>query len=166
MGGKLRHFLKREGRFFSRIAVPKKLRGIIGTSELRAPLGADRREASRGHHVEVAKLMALITAAEQELALTTGTPAAQPRYPMSGEEMAQMNYRFRVEQDAEARIADAAYAQPNLGTERITLSCFKIFWASLAFLCRRDRLRSPRWVWRRFPKASVSVPPWSKRLSS
>ena len=51
----------------------------------------------------MAKLMALITAADQELALTTCTPAAQPRYRMSGEEMAQMNYRFRLEQDAEAR---------------------------------------------------------------
>lgn len=42
MGGKLRHFLELEGRFYSRIVVPRKLREIIGRSELRAPMGAER----------------------------------------------------------------------------------------------------------------------------
>ncbi|WP_432766722.1 DUF6538 domain-containing protein [Ponticoccus alexandrii] len=119
MAGKLRHFLQRDGRFYSRIVVPKELRGIIGKSELRAPLGADRREAVRRHQIEVAKLMTQVAAAEEKLALTTGARPAQPRYPMSGEEMAQLNYRLRLDQDAEVRVASPAYARVGIDDQYV-----------------------------------------------
>jgi hypothetical protein len=39
MAGKVRHLVNRSGRYHARFVVPKDLRGIVGKSELRAPLG-------------------------------------------------------------------------------------------------------------------------------
>jgi len=47
MAGKNRGLQCREGRYYARIIVPEALRAVIGKTELRTPLGADRRDAIR-----------------------------------------------------------------------------------------------------------------------
>jgi len=39
MAGKVRHVVNRSGRYHARLVVPKELRGIVGKTELRTPLG-------------------------------------------------------------------------------------------------------------------------------
>ena len=45
LAGKVRFLLRRDGRFFARKVVPIKLRGVVKKTELRVPLGPDRRTA-------------------------------------------------------------------------------------------------------------------------
>ena len=41
----VRHLLSRQGRYYARVAVPERLRAVVGKRELLAPLGADRGDA-------------------------------------------------------------------------------------------------------------------------
>jgi hypothetical protein len=41
MAGKDRNMVNRIGRYHARLVVPKDLRGIVGKTELRSPLGGD-----------------------------------------------------------------------------------------------------------------------------
>lgn len=45
MAGELRHLVQRGDSFWARIVVPKKLRPILGKTELRVPLGSNRKIA-------------------------------------------------------------------------------------------------------------------------
>nr|WP_325250377.1 DUF6538 domain-containing protein [Amylibacter sp.] len=56
MAGKIRHLVNRNGRYHARLVVPNELRGIIGKTELRMPLGGDRREALKRHPEAVTQL--------------------------------------------------------------------------------------------------------------
>jgi len=47
MAGNVRHLITRAGRYHARPVVAKGLRGIVGKTELRDPLGADQRQASQ-----------------------------------------------------------------------------------------------------------------------
>ena len=47
MTGKIKNMVNRKGRYFARLVVPKDLRGIVGKTELRTPLGGDFRAAVR-----------------------------------------------------------------------------------------------------------------------
>ncbi|MEO9900243.1 MULTISPECIES: site-specific integrase [Alphaproteobacteria] len=68
MAGKTKHILYRDGRFYARVVVPPGLRRIIGKTELREPLGADKRTAERNHHSVVASLLDQIDQARNQLA--------------------------------------------------------------------------------------------------
>jgi hypothetical protein len=45
MAGKIRHPLHRDGRYYGRKIVPQELRLIVGRSEVREPLSADKGRA-------------------------------------------------------------------------------------------------------------------------
>jgi hypothetical protein len=50
MTSKIKYLLYREGRYYARIVIPVQLRPYIeNKTELRIPLGADRRAALRQH---------------------------------------------------------------------------------------------------------------------
>lgn len=66
MAGAQRYLLNRDGRFFARLVVPKDLRAIIGKSELRTPLGPDRRGATKMLPTAVAAMQAEINRAMRE----------------------------------------------------------------------------------------------------
>lgn len=66
MAGAQRYLLNRDGRFFARLVVPKELRGIVGKSELRIPLGPDRRGAMKLLPTAVATMQAEINRAMGE----------------------------------------------------------------------------------------------------
>ena len=67
MAGNLRYWKEKDGRFWARIAVPKRLQAYLDEprSELIQPLGGDRRAAIRHHPAAVAKLQQEIAVAEK-----------------------------------------------------------------------------------------------------
>ena len=69
MAGKLRYWKEKDGRFFARVAVPKRLQPYLDRprGELIEALGADRRVALRIHPAAVARLQSEIAAAEQKV---------------------------------------------------------------------------------------------------
>jgi integrase len=104
MAGKLRHFMERDGRFFARLVIPTILRPYLDNkTELRAPLGGDRRAAIRLHPAAVADLMEKISVAEQQLAAANGTAALPGRYPLTVQQIALRSYEARLKQDNDAR---------------------------------------------------------------
>lgn len=111
MGRNPRHFLDRGGRYFARIVVPKELRPYLDNkTELRAPLGPDRRTALRHHPIAVAELMQKIAVAERALADAQGIAQVPGRYPLSDAQIAFRSYSARLVQDAGERQRLPGYA--------------------------------------------------------
>lgn len=106
MAGAQRYLLNRDGRFFARLVVPKELRSIIGKTELRAPLGPDRRTAVKHLSGAVAVLQDQIARAERQIVKPKATPL---RYPLAPEQIAASHYARRLILDEELR-ADWRYA--------------------------------------------------------
>lgn len=67
MAGQVRHLKVKGGRFYARIAVPKKVQAVLGKSELVAPIGGDRRAAMKALPGAVAILQRQIATAESKL---------------------------------------------------------------------------------------------------
>ena len=81
MAGKLRYWKEKDGRFWARIAVPKRLQPFLDRprGEILEPLGGDRRVALRLHPAAVARLQHEIAMAE----LKTNTGKSTPIKPTS-----------------------------------------------------------------------------------
>lgn len=105
MTGKIRHLINRSGRYHARLVVPKDLRGIVGKSELRSPLGGDYRDALKKLPGAVASLQHTIGEAERKL----GHVGTAPRYPLAADQMAYAHYMHRMAFDDELR-NDPRYA--------------------------------------------------------
>lgn len=104
MAAKVKHLLNRDGRYFARIVIPKELRAYLGNkTELREPLGADRRAAIAAHYGAMARLQAQIAIAERKMQIATGAPAEPGRYPLPVDQIALRNYNERLALDAEFR---------------------------------------------------------------
>jgi hypothetical protein len=84
MAGKVKHLVNRSGRYHARLVVPKDPSGIVGKSELRAPLGGDYRQALKLLPSAVAQLQNQIGEAERK----SGQISDVPRYPMAADQMA------------------------------------------------------------------------------
>ena len=67
MAGRVKHMVIRDGRHYARVVVPPELQRIIGKTELREPLGADKRTAERNIHAVAARLLDQIEQARQRL---------------------------------------------------------------------------------------------------
>lgn len=106
MAGKVRHLINRSGRYHARLVVPKGLRGIVGKTELREPLGADYRQALKLLPGAVARLQHEIALAEQK-ADRPKTDSA--RYPLTPDQLAYSHYMQRLDFDDELR-NDPRYA--------------------------------------------------------
>jgi hypothetical protein len=102
MAGKVRHLINRNGRYHARLVVPKELRGIVGKTELRAPLGGDYRQALRLLSGAVAQLQHQIALAERKAG--AGRPQTGPaRYPLAPDQIAMNHYMQRLAFDDELR---------------------------------------------------------------
>jgi integrase len=100
MSGEVRHLLNRSGRYFARVVVPVALRKEVGKSELRSPLGPDRRLALRKLPGSVAALLDTIAEARR---IVAGRRASTPRRPLSFLEIAHLHYQEILERDSKAR---------------------------------------------------------------
>lgn len=104
MAGKNKYLLPRNGRYFTRIVIPKELRPFLDNkTELRTPLGADRRAAQAQLHTAVAELQARIAVAERRKALANGEAITSGRYPLPADQIALRNYNDRLALDEEIR---------------------------------------------------------------
>ena len=115
MAGKTRHFLDRDGRYFARIVIPKKLRPFLeNKSELREALGSDRRIALKKLSKAVAGFQAQITSAEIEARRAPLlTPAKPTMQPVPEAQLALRHYKRRIAQDEAGRKNDPIWA--NIG---------------------------------------------------
>ena len=109
MVGKVRHLVNRSGRYHARLVVPKDLRGIIGKTELRSPLGADYRQAVKLLPGAVTQLQHQIALAERKAG--QGRPQTGPaRYPLATDQLALRHYQNQLATDEELR-NDPRYAR-------------------------------------------------------
>lgn len=74
MAGKVRGLVERFGRYHARLVVPFPLRAILGKTELREPLGPDRRVAQRKLPGALARFHAQIEQAQRELGARATPP--------------------------------------------------------------------------------------------
>lgn len=100
MTGKIKNFVNRSGRYHARLVVPKDLRGIVGKTELRTPLGGDYRQAIKLLPGAVAELQHKIALAERKQGIQPNAPA---RYPMTPQQIAVSHYHQRLAFDEELR---------------------------------------------------------------
>lgn len=104
MAGKIKHLLERDGRFYSRLVVPTALREYLGgRTELRTPLGADRKAAERSHHGALADLYLAIRQAEQIAEIRGHKVPERLRHSLTTEQLVALNYHQRLAQDELAR---------------------------------------------------------------
>lgn len=102
MAGRPRNLVDRNGRYHARLVVPKDLRGIIGKTELRTPLGGDYRQAIKLLPGAVAQLQHQIALAERKI--SAGTLRTGPaRYPLAPDQIAMSHYMQRLAFDDELR---------------------------------------------------------------
>jgi len=98
VAGKIKNFQDRDGRYFSRISVPEKLRPYLGNkTELRKALGGDRRSAIAKHQIEVAVFQMMLSEAESQYRDATSRKVVQAAHvePWSIQEIAADNYLRR-----------------------------------------------------------------------
>nr|WP_298096418.1 DUF6538 domain-containing protein [uncultured Shinella sp.] len=111
MAKNTRYLLNRDGRYFARIVIPAELRPFLDNkTELRAPLGADRRTALARLHTAVAELQARMAVAERRKALAHGEAITPGRYPLPVDQIALRNYNDRIAFDTELRNMDNRHA--------------------------------------------------------
>ncbi|MEH6647953.1 hypothetical protein [Sulfitobacter sp.] len=114
MAGKIKNFLDRDGRYFSRIAVPERLRPFLeNKTELRKALGGDRREAIAQHTIEIAVLQMMLGNAEFQYR-DAATKQPEPVELWSIQEIATDNYLDRLAFDTDLRATTADYARMGL----------------------------------------------------
>ncbi|MET3578220.1 integrase [Mesorhizobium robiniae] len=111
MAGRNRYLLFRDGRYYARLVVPKDLRPFLERkTELRTPLGADRRTALSKLPGAVAVLQHRIAIAERAAAKASGHRVEIGRYPLTVPQIASRDYLSQIEFDAELRANDRRYA--------------------------------------------------------
>jgi integrase len=120
MAGKVRNMVDRSGRYYARLVVPKDLRGVVGKTELRLPLGGDYQQALKRLPSAVSQLQVQIALAERRAAEARGTPQAPGRYPLSDAQIALLSYHARLEQDLLARHTLSAYANNGIDDSYVT----------------------------------------------
>jgi len=101
----------RDGRYFARMVIPPKLKPFLDKkTELRAPLGPDRRTAIAHLATAVAGLQHQIAVAERKASLASGKPVEPGRFPLTIDRIALRDYNERLAFDQEIRNTDHRYA--------------------------------------------------------
>ncbi len=120
MAGRIRHLHERNGRYEARLAVPVKLREIIGKTEFVEALGGDRREALKRLPEAVAKFRAQIRDAERSLETAMLPVAVSHVLPaLLHEDLARRRYDLLLRLDQEGRTQNSRFAQVQLDDERV-----------------------------------------------
>ncbi|WP_449396792.1 tyrosine-type recombinase/integrase [Devosia riboflavina] len=113
MARKIPNLLLRDGRYYARKIVPLNLRPYIGRSELREPLGADRRIAIENLPGAMVVIKAQLDHARRALEAHVGAEAARAAVraaPMSAEEIARTHYNDQLALDEKLRNAGPSWA--------------------------------------------------------
>ncbi len=122
MAGKVKNLLNRDGRYFSRLVIPKELRLFLDNkTELRAALGPDRRTAMARHATALAGLQAQIAVAERRASMAKGEAITPGRYPLPVDQIALRHYNERLAFDDLLRNADPRWAGVGIDDLRVAL---------------------------------------------
>lgn len=109
MAGKDRYLQERNGRFYARLVVPEALRPHLDNkTELRAPLGADRRAAVKALAGAVVEIQKKLDVAER--ACAGSTRQVPLKFPINNDQIAVASYFHRLEQDKLHRTKHPLYA--------------------------------------------------------
>lgn len=92
MAGRVRHLVQRGDGFWARVVVPKDLRLVIGKTELRVPLGSNRKIAERELHVAVAAFHDVLTKARAKLEVSSVVSLRARRRPLTLAQIAHTHY--------------------------------------------------------------------------
>jgi integrase len=103
MASKVRHLCERNGRYFARLVVPEELRPVVGKTEIRTALGADRREAIRTLSRAVVALQDRLAQARREAQRQGLTTRGSPSRPMPLSAIAHLRYTEGLAFDDEVR---------------------------------------------------------------
>ncbi|WP_159946343.1 tyrosine-type recombinase/integrase [Rhizobium sp. 18065] len=122
MARQLRHLLNRDGRYFARLVIPNALRPYLNDrTELREPLGPDRKIAISKLYSAVAQLRFKILQAAEKAALQQGKPVEYGRYPLPVDQIALRNYHERLAFDSELRQTSHAYASVGIDDRLVAM---------------------------------------------
>lgn len=122
MASKHQGLLNRDGRYFSRLVIPKELRPFLNDkTELREALGPDRRAAIAAHHGAMARLQAQIAIAERKASIAGGRAIEPGRHPLPVDQIALRNYNDRIAFDTELRDAGHLWAAVGVDDRMIAL---------------------------------------------
>ncbi|MBX3574985.1 MAG: integrase [Mesorhizobium sp.] len=119
MGTKVEHLLNRDGRYYARIVIPKALRSYLdGKTELRTPLGADRRVAKANLPAALATMQVQIGIARERASKAQRRDIRVGHYPMAMPAMVWQDYLERTRLDAEIRAQDHRYAEMEVDADQ------------------------------------------------
>ncbi|MGM4980935.1 site-specific integrase [Rhizobium sp. 11_C7_N12_5] len=122
MAGKTKYLLNRDGRYFARIVIPKDLRAFLDKkTELRTPLGPDRRSALAQLEMAVADMKRELAVAERRAKVASGEAITPGRYPLSPDEIAVRDYNSRMAFDIELRNAGPGWVSVGIDDLRVKL---------------------------------------------
>jgi integrase len=99
MAAALRNLHQKGGRYYARMVIPHKLRKILGKTELRKALGADRRSAIQNLPLALAGFSDTLAAARREACVVKIPPR-----PLNATEIAQLHYQEELDHDSKARL--------------------------------------------------------------
>lgn len=103
MAGALRHLIQRGDAFWARIVVPKHLRLIVGKTELRRPLGSNRKLAERDLHAAVAAMQGEIAAAQAKHIVSASPSPRMRARPLTVAQIAHTHLAEETAIDASER---------------------------------------------------------------
>lgn len=116
------YLLNRDGRYFARIVIPAKLQPYLeNRTEIREPLGPDRRTAIAHLATAVASIQQRIAVAERKASLASGKPIEAGRYPLPVDQIALRNYNERLAFDEAIRNSDHRYANIGIDDRLVSL---------------------------------------------
>jgi len=113
VASKTKNLQERDGRFYARLAVPAKLKEIVGKRELLEKLGPDRRTALRKLPGVIAKMLSTLDAAR--LQTIAKAEPAKPRYGqiLNEHQIARTYYESELFSDSEDRDAGNVRVRAN-----------------------------------------------------
>jgi integrase len=122
MPSKIRFLLHRDGRYYARKVVPKQLQAAVGKTELRVPLGPDRRAAIIQLPAALVMIDAMIDDAlrASQHSGDSSTAAVKPAVPMDLATLARTHYAQRLAFDEALRNAGPQYA--SVGVDDVYVS--------------------------------------------
>lgn len=109
MAGAVRYLIQRGDAFYARIVVPADLRPVIGRTELRAPLGSNRKLAERALHAAVAKMHDQLAAARGKLNVAASSALRSRPRPLTVAQIAHTHFAEELAlDDADRNVPDSA----------------------------------------------------------
>ncbi|WP_137153484.1 DUF6538 domain-containing protein [Rhizobium sp. FKL33] len=114
------YLLDRGGRYFARVVIPKKLRPFLDNkSELREPLGPDRRAAKEALNEAVGRLKATLRQAARAAEAAGAGPVSIPANAQTPEKIMVAHYRRMIALDNEFRNTDHRFARFGYADEQV-----------------------------------------------